>query len=203
MALLKNNTKLLITDCGRKLLHLCDFDGTILKSVNPNNIFKDPTGVCVLVDKNEEKIFVGDEEHEKIFVLNSNFELQFQIGNGHLKHPRLMRIDNEFDKSHLYVLDYENNEITIWNSTNGSFIAKIDVETPEQIHFTQNSLFVSSHVWKSVWKDNKVIQINKGGNCIFEIDKASFEIKRRIIGNWYSPHLLKIEPNGNLQIAAK
>ena len=36
--------------------------------------------------------------------------------------------------------------------------------------------------------NNKVIIIEKGGNCIFEIDKASLEIKRKIIGNnWFSP----------------
>ena len=45
-------------------------------------------------------------------------------------------------------------------------------------------------------------KIIKWFNCIFEIDKASLEIKRRIIGNWYSPDLLNIEPNGNLQIIA-
>ena len=42
---------------------------------------------------------------------------------------------------------------------------------------------MSSPVNKREIKNNKVIQIEKGGNCIFEIDKASLEIKRRIIGN--------------------
>ena len=51
-------------------------------------------------------------------------------------------------------------------------------------------------------ENDKVVKIEEGGNCIFEIDKVSLEIKRRITGSWYSPHLLNIESNGNLQIAA-
>ena len=47
-----------------------------------------------------------------------------------------------------------------------------------------------------------MIKITRGGNCIFEVDKASFEIKRRFIGNWYSRNLLNIEPTGNFQIVA-
>ena len=191
----------MITDWKRNLLHLLDLDGNIL-SFNANNILKCPGGICVLNDSNDEKIFVGDFKHHKIFVFNSNFDLKFQFGDQNLKSPSYMQIDNVFDKSRLYVSDGSNNEITIWNTSNGSFIAKIGIETPNNIIYTQNSLFVSSPVNKREIKNNKVIQIEKGGNCIFEIDKASLEIKRRIIGNWFLPHLLNIETNGNLQIIA-
>ena len=51
---------------------------------------------CVLNDPNEEKIFVGDYRHNKIFVFNSNFDLMFQIGDQNLYFPDNMRIDNEF-----------------------------------------------------------------------------------------------------------
>jgi len=46
--------------------------GNKLKSFNPNNIHKKPTGVCVLKsnDSNGERIFVGDSELHKIFVLS-------------------------------------------------------------------------------------------------------------------------------------
>ena len=113
-----------------------------------------------------------------------------------------MQIDNKFDKSRLYVSYCKNNEITIWNIKNGSFIDKIDIETPVEIIFTQKNLSVSSPVFEHQIKNDKVIKITRGGNCIFEIDKASFEIKKRIIGSWFSPTLLNIEANENLQIAA-
>ena len=59
-----------------------------------------------------------------------------------------MQIDNEFDKSRLYVPDSRNNEMTMWNTSNGLFIAKIDIDSPNQIHFTQNSLFLSRPVFE-------------------------------------------------------
>ena len=205
MALLENNSKILINDFGRDLLYLCDLDGNILKSVNPNNIFKDLSGVCVLRSdsNNEEKIFVGDDEDFKIFVFNSNLELQFQFSDENLRYSYLMQIDNEFDKSRLYVSDHTNNEITIWNTSNGAFIDKIDIETPNHINFTESSLFASSPVFDAEVQNNKVMKIEKGSNCIYEIDKYSLEIKRKIIGNWYTPWLLNIESDGNLHIVAQ
>jgi hypothetical protein len=106
MTLIENNSKLLISDYGRNLLHLCDLDGNILKSFNPNDILKDISGVFVLnSDSNEEKIFVGDDERHKIMVFDSSFELKFQFGDENLKKPTYLRIDNEFDKTRLYVSD--------------------------------------------------------------------------------------------------
>ena len=61
---------------------------------------------------------------------------------------------------------------------------------------------MSSAVYEHMMNKKKVLKITQGGNCIFEVDKASFEIKRRIIGNLYSPKVLKIEANGNLKIVA-
>ena len=63
MTLFEKQTKILITDYKRNLLYLLDFDGKILKSFNLKNILKRPTGICVLHDPNEEKIFIGDEKH--------------------------------------------------------------------------------------------------------------------------------------------
>ena len=72
MALIENNTVVLITDWKRNLLHLVDLDGNILNSLNPNNIFKRVLGVCVLISDSKEELFIGDAEHRKVFVLNSN-----------------------------------------------------------------------------------------------------------------------------------
>ena len=202
MTLIENNKKLLITDWKRNCLHLTDLDGGLIKSFNPNNIFKDPAGVCILIDSNREDIFIGDDEHHKIFVFNSNFELKFCFGDSNLKYPSHLKIDNEFNKSLLYVSDSYNDKVTIWNSKNGTYVDKIDIETPKQVNFTENSLFISSPVLNSEIKDNKVVKINDGGNCIFEIDKKSLEIKRRISGNWFSPNVLYCESSDNLFISA-
>ena len=57
-----------------------------------------------------------------------------------------MRIDNRFNSSCLYVLDWKNNEITIWITNDGKFIDKINIETLFYINFTKYSLFVASRV---------------------------------------------------------
>ena len=114
-----------------------------------------------------------------------------------------MQIDNEFDKFRLYVSDRRNDVLTIWNTSNGAFIDKLDIDAPVDVNFTGSSFYVSSRVFEDNIRNGKLITIKKGGNCIFEIDKESLEIKRRIMGNWFSPRLLNIELNGNLQIVAR
>ena len=206
MALVENNTKILITDFGRKLLHCCDLEGKIMKSWNPNNILMGPVGVCVLKVTNvsvDEKIFVGDNELHKIFAFTSNFEFLFRIKGENLKSSNFMKIDNGFDSSRLYALDWKNDALTIWNTNDGKFIDKVHIETPGGIDFTTNRLFVSSFVTNITTAKNKTIKINKGGNCIFEIDKKSFVLIRKITGSWYSPFLLEIEPSGNSHLVAK
>jgi WD40 repeat protein len=203
MTLLENNTKLLISDPQSNQLHLLDLDGNILKSFNPCNLLKRPSGVCVLnSDTNEERIFIGDSEQNKIFVFDSKFYLKLKLKFSNGMQAGYMRIDNEFNKSRLYVCELVDDKITIWDSRNGKFINSIDVEAPKQIFFTLDNFYVSSAIGDALVINNKVIKINKGGNCIFEIEKRTLEIKRRIIGNWYSPHLLTIESNGIFKIAA-
>ena len=116
-------------------MHLLDLNGNILKSFNPNNVLKCRIGICVLNYPNQEKIFIGDNILHKIFVFNSDFTLKFQFGDQNLKYPNNMKIDNEFDKSRLYVSDGSNNKITIWNTSNWSFIAKIYIDSPNQVNF--------------------------------------------------------------------
>ena len=114
-----------------------------------------------------------------------------------------MRIDNAYDKSRLYVSDYGSNKLTVWNTGNGIYISNIQIDCPDEILFTRTSLIVGSRVLSHEIINNQVIKIHRGGNCIFEVDKESLVIKRRIMGNWYSPHLISLESNGSLNIAAR
>jgi hypothetical protein len=112
-----------------------------------------------------------------------------------------MRIDNEYDNSRLYVSN-KYDKITIWNTSTGVFINKIDVQDPKQINFSKNSIFVTSPGIDKDSIESKEFNVEEGGNFIYEIDKESLEIKRRIIGNWFSPCLLNIEANGNILLTA-
>jgi hypothetical protein len=205
MAMFDNNTKLVVTACQESLLYLIDLDGKILKSLNPNGYLDRPNGVCVLKDSNEEEIFVGDHKKNKIFVFNSNFEFKFAInGDKNLKnYYNEMQIDDVFDKTRIYVSEYDLNKITIWNISNRTFISKICIQSPSRICFTRNNLFVSSFRSHQNIKDLKKTHISQNQICIIEIDKISLLVKRRIIGNWCSPNLMRMELNGNILLAAR
>jgi hypothetical protein len=92
-----------------------------------------------------------------------------------------MQIDNAFNKTRLFVSDYENDEITITSTADGTFIGKIDIEAPKQIVFTISSVFLRSPVYEKTLIKNKIININKRSKCIFELDKESLRIKKELL----------------------
>jgi hypothetical protein len=187
----------------KELLHIFDLNGNLLKSVKPNEILNEPTGIYVL----DQEIYIGNDDADKpqIFVFDLEFCFKRKFGDFNLASPVYLMIDKEYNKNNLYVSHCLKNRITVWEAKSGLFIDKIDIEAPMEINFAQHSLFVISCILlgNAEVKDNKVQKIVKGGNCIFEIDKNSLEIKRKIIGDWYSPvGILKLLPNGNLQTIA-
>ena len=80
MALIEKQTKLLITDFNRNLLHLLDLDGNILNLFNPNNGLKRPCGICVLNDPNLTKKYLL----EIIHIIKYLFSIQTLILNFNL-----------------------------------------------------------------------------------------------------------------------
>ena len=183
MTLIENNTKLLIAEFVRNLLHICDLDGNLLKSFKPIGMIHNPLGLCAA----NKEIYISDGEMSyQISVYDMEFNLKRKFGNSILN-PEFLRVDEEHNNLNLYVSDCDNNEISIWNVENGEFINKINIDTPMQLNFTKTSLFVTSAVIKAELFNNKVDKIIKGNNCIFEIDKVSLELKRKIVGNWFSP----------------
>jgi hypothetical protein len=203
IALIENNSKLLITDYKAELLHIFDLNGNLIKSVEPNEKLKKPLGIYII--DNEIYIGNGDDTEAQIFVYDLEFRLKRKFGDFNLSSPQYLIIDKEYNKKNLYVSHCLKNKITVWEAKSGMFIQKIEIEAPMDINFTQHSLFVISCILLGNVEviDNKVEKIVKGGNCIYEIDKNSLEIKRKIIGEWYSPvGILKLLPNKNLQTTA-
>jgi hypothetical protein len=202
IALIENNSKLLISDYKAGLVHVFDLNGNLLKSVEPNEKLKRPLGIYIL----DKEIYIGncDVDEPQIFVYDFEFHLKQKFGDFNLSSPHNLIIDKEYNKNNLYVSDGDN-KITIWEAKSGLFIDKIDIEAPMEINFTKQSLFALSGVFFGNVEilNNKVEKIVKGGNCIYEIDKNSLEIKRKIIGEWYSPvGIFKLLPDGNLQTTA-
>jgi hypothetical protein len=184
-------------------VHIFDLNGNHLKSVKPNEKLKKPRGIYVL----DQEIYIGngDDNEAQIFVYDLEFRLKRKFGDFNLSSPHNLMIDKEYNKNNLYVSHCLNDKITVWEAKSGMFIDKIEIESPMEINFTKQSLFVISCILlgNAEIVNNKVGKIIKGGNCIYEIDKSSLEIKRKIIGEWYSPGgILKLLFNGNLQTIA-
>jgi hypothetical protein len=203
IAFIENNSKLLITDYKAQLIYIFDLNGNLLKSAKPNDKLNKPLGICIL----DNEIYIGNCEVDKpqIFVYDFIFRLKRKFGDLNLSSPQDLMIDKEYNKNNLYVSDCFNDKITIWEAKSGMFIGKIDIEAPVEINFTKQSLYALSGIILGNVKiiNNKVEKIIKGGNCIYEIDKNSLEIKRKIIGEWFSPGgILKLLFNGNLQTTA-
>ena len=201
MTLIDNGTKLLSNDFNG-MLHIFDLQGNLLKSFNPNDLLKNPVSLCALNHPYKQEIFVGDYELKKVFVFDSKFELKWQFEDENINNPQYMIIDNEYNCSNLYISETLDNEITIWNTRNGKFIDKMAVDSPCEINFTKNEFFVLGIILDAIIEKNKVNKIIQGGNCVFEVDKQSLEIKRKIIGDWFSPGYLNFSMNGNLHIIA-
>ena len=191
MTLIENNTKLLIAEFVRNLLHICDLDGNLLNSFKPNGMLHNPLGLCAA----NKEIYISDGEmFNQISVYDTEFNLKRKFGHS-IINPEFLRVDEEYNNLNLYVSDCDNNEISIWNVQSGELVNKIKIATPMQTNFTKASLFVTSAVIVSEFfnNDKKI----KGNNCIFEIDKISLEIKRKIVGNWFSPSQFYISNMNN------
>jgi hypothetical protein len=184
-------------------VHIFDLNGNHLKYVKTNEKLKRPGGIYVL----DNEIYIGNFYADKpqIFVYDFDFRLKRKFGDFNLSSPQYLIIDKEFNTNNLYVSDCLNDKITVWEAKSGMFIDKIEIETPRDINFTYDSLFVISCILLRNAKivNNKIENIKRGGNCIYEIDKNSLEIKQKIIGDWYSPvGILKLLPNRNLLTTA-
>jgi hypothetical protein len=191
MSLFKNGTKLILTDISKKCLHICDLNGKYIESVNPQNSLQLPLVLFVLKKINEE-IYVYDGEIKTVFLFDSNFKLKYKIGNN-LKNSNFMNIDTENGINILYITHMFDNEITLWNTQNGTFITKISIDGPKDVKFNQNCLFVINQPEVKIdWEINRIIEITKG-NSISIIDKNSLEIKRKIqFSDFYLPNSLHL-----------
>ena len=206
MVFFNNGTELLVSDELKGLIHIFDLNGTLIDSVNPDNILHQPLGLFVSINENEEEeIYVGDFIQHKIFVFNSNFDLLKQFGDDDkLKIPQFLAMDfsNVEKEKKLFISDTENDEITVWDIESGKFIDKIEIASPFNIKFTDEFLFVVGCV-NSIEVEDK-IEITKGFNGIFVFNKISpHNLIRKIeFNNWIASSGLHIDCNMNLYTVA-
>ena len=172
--------------------------------MNPQNCLQLPLVLHVVRKSNScnERIYIYDNEMKIVFVFDSNFKLKSKIGYK-MKITNHMNVDVEYESNILYASHMLHNEITLWNTENGSLIVKINVDGPKDIAFNRDNLFVVNQPdVKTDWVTNKVIKISKG-NSVSIIDKKSLELKHRIqFNNLCIPNTLHFTKEMNIYTIA-
>jgi hypothetical protein len=174
MVLYNNGTKIAMPDELNSIIHICDLNGNLIESRDPDGLIDQPIGICILnKDDGEIKIYIGDCAVHKIFVFDSNFTHRTTFGDDRLKIPQYILIDydSNLNTKYIYASDYSNNEITIWDTKNGNFIDSINVNSPFTIRFDANHIYAVSPTEFKVDNNKKVEKIEKGANCIFILKK--------------------------------
>ena len=142
MALFNKETNILITDRWTRLIHVCDLNGNLLKSINPGGCLKEPEGICVGIRKNGiEEIYVSDRRANTVFVFNQDFKLIKKIGEN-LEESYDLTIDCETDI--LYCLHFAKNAVTLWNVNDSKLIQKLEIERPIDLKINENKIYIVS-----------------------------------------------------------
>ncbi len=111
---------LFFTDSQTKQLIQLKLDtGDFVQSTSLNGLLKNPDGICVNTKTGH--IYVSDHELKIIFKIDTQLNLVKKFGNKELKWPRGMFYDSEAGRDELnpnclYVCDYSNQRICIFNS---------------------------------------------------------------------------------------
>jgi WD40 repeat protein len=204
ISFLKSQNSLLVTDSRDGSLKLIDFrDGRLIDTLRHVKI---SSPGCLDVNK-KEHIFICDVSNWAVLV----FELkegslslirEFKLSN--VSFVSDIRINEEGNESLLYVSSIMDNRISIWNSENGEFVKSIKVNHPSYMEFSGDRFYVVSYtICEEITETNKFLRISEGLNCIFEFDKATFDLIRKIeICNWLRPNGLYLDSQLNIVTTA-
>ena len=200
MALFNKETNILITDLVG-LIHVCDLNGNLLKSINPGGCLKIPMGICVGIRKNGiEEIYVNDWIYSNcsVFVFNQDFKLIKKIGEN-LEKSDYLTIDCVSDI--LYCL-HTNHVVTLWNVNDAKLIQKLEIEGPYDLKISENKIYIVSRADVADWGERKLIKVKKGNN-INVLNKSKHEIINKIqFDDWLNPQSLHLSSDGHIYTTA-
>ena len=206
MSLFRNGTKLLVADTKKGFLHICDLNGNLLNTFNPQDLLKSPFALFVVPQSiEEEDVYIFDRHLKQVLVFNSSFHLIRQIGNA-LNTAYNLSVDaslsGNYSKHYLLHRDYD--EISVWRADTGQPLHLIKIESPNNIKFKSDKIFILSLVdYKTDASMKRVSKIIKG-NCIFVIEKIRFQIIQRIQYNdWFWPNSLYLASNTSICTIAR
>jgi hypothetical protein len=198
MALFNKGTNILAIEVDKGIC-IFDLDFKYIRSVNPNDCLKRPSGICVNVNDNDEEItFVSDYEARKVFMFNSSFKLVKTIGND-LSNVNFLSVDY----TNLYISHYLDDIVSVFKHNDGQLVTKIKVEIPfHSTNYFDNVYIVSVVDGESDDDKIKLDKIKKG-NYINIISKLNFNIIKKIqFDNWLCPYSIYLPNDDNIYTTA-
>jgi DNA-binding beta-propeller fold protein YncE len=195
MVLSNTDENVYLIDNEENTLKIVDTCGKFIKTLEmPKLLGTRPSALC-FNSKNE--LFIGDSRKRKILVFNKKHEFVREFGDNTIKKPDSMIIDEITNI--LYISDYENNQISLWNTETCSLLTQFKVDSPAQMHLNKDFLYVISEGDYDFIKSTGKLRITKGSNCIFILNKQTYQLYDTIkLDNWFDCAGLHLDKNGNL-----
>ena len=195
-----NNNEVLITDSRKKSIKKVSLNGEeISEFKNENNTFQSPYCICVnslheicVYDQHLNSIFLFDQQFERTCDLNLNNYFPSDKQN-----ISFMIFDTQ-NPSYLYFTITSENRVNLVDVKAKMFLKETHIDSPYDIKVDIQHLYLTSstsYSYDSI--DKKFGSIMTGSNCIFILNKKSFELVRKIkLLNWVKPKGLHVDLNG-------
>lgn len=189
----------LIPDLSKRCIIEIDLNGNLIGSHNPESILSSPSCLCINW-KNE--IFVFDNCKLRVLAFNTEIEHIRTFGDSRLTMCTDMAADVDSDL--IFVLQYFQNLVSIWNSASGEFVNEFAVASPCFIKVKDNLLFILSaidtEIFTEVVEAKEKVNTN---NMIYVYDKHNLAIFNKIpIAYCVNPKGLYVDDSLNVYLAA-
>lgn len=183
------DNKIFVTDYeDRKIIVLSKNGSNVVGTYSPSGVCTGPLAIC---SNGREQIFVGDQDKCGIMKFDVNMNLVKKFGKNILKRANYMTLDNQ---SELYVSDWVNNEVSIWDINTFKHISTFSIDSPSALRIIKNKIFIVSGTEHEFNEDTRKLgYISKGSNCIYKVDKSSLNVTQKIrTDSWLDPCGLQV-----------
>ena len=171
----------------------------IVKTLNFENIFKDPVAICT---NNIDKIFIADYKSKMLYEFNFNFHSTRCFTNcNSIGKFSYMKTSSES----IYIADWNKNLVSVINSDNGKLLTSFEIDSPAEIELKESYIFVNStNLTILDTKTKELAKLSIKSNCVYIIDKITFITVRKVkLDDWVSPIGLFIDANLNIYTTAR
>jgi hypothetical protein len=194
---------LIVSDFEDESLKLFDSENKLVDTIRHEKI-KKPWSLCIDSYDNLYLCELSKTPLTTILIFDSNLKFVYEFELKKWRNPAVdsIIIDEQSSRKILLVSSRCDNKIGVWNGMNGEFLKLIDICCPYFMQFNDDNLFVISGTDFKIDKDRRLAKLNNGLNCIFILNRYSYEIVKKIRNsNWISPIGLSIIDSNIITVA--